>query len=622
MRNHKGGLNKKLTLLLLTVLILTSLVFLYLLMGSYRLQLQNERSQTSQEVNLLFQTSLENAMLKRDLPGLQGIVDRLSDQPGVVDVAILNLDGEIRFAPQGQGVGEWFSQPVDALCSSCVSEPKDALPSTQFVTNQQGHPVLRSVNPVMNRPACYGCHAPSSEQPTNGILVMDFDAAPIIEKARSGLLGLISSGLFVMLVTLITVWWFMHRHVIEPVKHLTETSIQLAQGNLSARVAIPCCREFAALGENFNLMAHRLEASMQQLLDKEDYLQSLIDAIPDPIRVIDLNYQVINANKAYRQQLNLTRAQACNAPCYRGSHQRDTPCPHTLINCPVYEINQSGKPIKTMQEFIDQEGHSRTVQIFAAPLEFEEHGERKHYIVEAIRDLRQELSFSHENKLAALGELAAGVGHEIRNPLSSIRLALQSTLQRLEDKDSDPDEIGSYLKLVDGEIDQCVNVTERLLKLSSFSREQLELVDVNTAISETLSLIHHEAEAQHIKILTRLDKSRPRIMATDSDIRMLTLNLAQNAFHAMPAGGKLEVRSKAHQERLCLTFTDNGIGVLAEHRPYIFDPFYSERLDHKKGTGLGLAICRSIVERFHGEIRQEDAKPHGARFIVYLPLAI
>ncbi|HHJ18309.1 MAG TPA: HAMP domain-containing protein [Gammaproteobacteria bacterium] len=622
MHSHKGGLNHKLTLLLLAVLILTSLVFLVLLTGSYRLQLQSERSQTSQEVNLLLQASLENAMLKRDLSGLQGIVDRLSDQPGVVDVAILNLNGEIRFAPQGKGVGHWFSEPIDKLCKHCESHPEDAVASTQFVSTPTGRRVLRSVNPVMNRPACSGCHAPPSEQPINGILIMDYDAESIIQKARSGLLGLIASGLLVMLATLLTVWWFMHRHVIEPLKHLTETSIQLAQGNLGARVAIPCCREFADLGTNFNLMAHRLESSLQQLLGKEAYLQSLIDAIPDAIRVIDHNYQVINANAAYRKQLDLTQTEAIHSPCYQSSHQRKTPCPHTLTRCPVYEIQQTGKPIKTMQDFINHHGQHQAVQVFAAPLEFEAQGKRKQYIVEAIRDLQSELTFSHENKLASLGELAAGVGHEIRNPLSSIRLALQSTLQRLDDKNYDPDEIGSYLKLVDGEIDQCVNVTERLLKLSSLSLGQLELVDINNAIRETLSLIQHEAQAKHIEILTTLDKGQPRMMATESDIRMLTLNLAQNAFHAMPEGGKLKVVSEVQQQQLRISFTDTGVGVSAEHRPYIFDPFYSERPDHSKGTGLGLAISRSIVERFKGKILLEDNLPHGACFIIYLPLVI
>ncbi len=616
-----GGLNRKLTLVLLLVFALTATLLLLLFYGNYRVQLQKERGQASHQVNMLLQASLENAMLKRDLPGLQDILDRLGDQPGVTNVAILNTNGEIRFSAGQVGLGEFFVQTLESLCLHCDDNWHKAQPTTLFLTEPDGTRILRSVHPVRNRRACKSCHGSVEENPVNGIFVVDYDAASIEENARSGLFSLVAAGLGVLFSALLSMWWFMRRNVINPVSHLTEMSNALSQGDMGARVDLAGNDEFSKLGQQFNTMAERLQTSLNQLIEKEAYLQALIDAIPDGIRVIDESFKVVHANRAYLQVLKLPPSRKSHQTCYRMSHHRDSPCPPTLITCPLHELRQNDTAIKTMQDFVAADGTHERVQIFAAPLDIELNGKRQRFVVESIRDLMRDIRFSQEQKLSALGQLAAGVGHEIRNPLSSIRLALQSSLRKLEGNKLDPDQIEKYLLLVDGEIDRCIDITERLLKLSALPGEYLQVVEVNKAVEETASLLRYDGEQRDISMSLDLARSHPRVLAADSDIRMLVLNLIQNAHHAMLQNGALNIETQTSNGEVWITVTDNGVGILPEDKAHLFEPFFSHRADGVNGTGLGLAICQSIVQRYKGRIEVEDIHPQGAAFRIIIPQA-
>ncbi len=602
MSNKRGSLNRKLTLMLYGVLTLTSLLFLILLFGAYQIQLKNERAHVSSQLNLLFAATLENAMLKRDIDGLSEVMSRLAEQPEVLEVAIVNPHGEIRFSSDEKQVGKKLHAAIGALCEGCEGNFDAARITTRFVTADDGTRLLRSVNPVLNKPKCAGCHGTPAEQPLNGLLMVDYDAEPMLQKARSSLLFLLFSGFIVMLLTLGTVWWFIRRHVLAPVNELENACQHLSRGNLAYRPTIDSDDEFGSLSDNFNRMAQRLEKSLNQLLEKETYLQALIDAVPDGIRVIDEQFTTVNANDAFCGMLGLTRDEVIGACCYHNSYRRDEPCPPTLISCPVHEIHQHPVPIKTMHEYVSADGNTMKVQVFAAPMEVEIDGESRRFVVESIRDLMKDIHFSHEHKLSALGQLAAGVGHEIRNPLSSIRLALDTVLKKLRGNKQVDAQAIEYLDLVDGEIDKCLDITSRLLKMSSLPGECSQLIDLHTAISETVSLVRYEGEQLGIEITLSFTALPPRVIATETDLRMVVLNLVQNAFHAMPQGGQLNISTRVVGRVVEIDVADSGVGIAADDLPHIFEPFFSHRADQQKGVGLGLTICQSLVKRYQGTI--------------------
>ncbi|PUB71716.1 MAG: histidine kinase [gamma proteobacterium symbiont of Ctena orbiculata] len=603
-----NSLNRKFILGTTSGLAFSSLVFLLLYIPLYESELEGARADTANQVNNLLQVSLENAMLKRDLPGLSEMVKKLGAQEGIVTVFITTPAGEIRFSSREGDFGRQLEDPYRA-----------SRLTTRFTRGEGGLEVLRSINPVHNKPPCKECHGPAEQNPINGILYVDYDALPLRTKVRNTTLMLMGAGALIVILNLIGGWWFIHSHILRPVSHLTHASREMTRGNLQARVSMHGSDELSKLGDTFDLMAERLREKLSELEEQKGFLQALVDAIPDGIRIIDDEFRIILINKAYREQHKLPDQGEVGAPCYGITHNAAKPCPPTLTSCPVHEIRQIKKPIKVVHQHYRSDLSTFEVEIFAAPMEITQGGREKTLVVESIRDLAKAVNYSQEQKLSELGRLATGVAHEIHNPLASVKLALDATKNTVDADANCPDSISQHLELIDEEINTCIKITGKLLKLGSPPPENLELVDINNALHETLSLLKWQAEQNNINIEEFYEEKLLRSLASDSEIRMVALNLAQNAFHAMPEGGILTVTAQTDGKKIIIHFSDTGAGIRAKDLPYIFDPFFSRRADDVQGTGLGLSISLAIVEKYGGTIRVESEFSAGSVFTVELP---
>jgi len=611
-----AGLRRKFLVGTTVGLTVLSLILLGLSWMLYRHQLTQERSQAAAEVNLLLQASLENAMLKRDLPGLREIVDRLGQQSGVRGAMIVSPNQEIRFTSDAALLGLRFSLTLS---------PAKTL-STGFTVDSRGREVMRSINPVANKPQCAGCHGSPRAHPINGVLVVDYDAAPIRQRAAQSAGALAGMGALLLALTLLGGNRFIRHLVLQPVARLADGSRALAAGRLDSRVDIPGQDELAQLGQSFNRMADQLQSQLIRTREQEAFLQALVDAIPDGIRVIDPDtYAIALDNRAYRALVGQDLDRPCRGQtCHASSHGSPTPCPPSLTLCPVHEIRRNGQACKSLIEFRRPDGSKNKVEIIAAPMQLSVDGEEKRFVVESCRDLARVVKFSQEQKLAEIAQLATGVAHEIYNPLASVRIALHAMLRATKTETGEADtsrngEIRGYLQLVDGEVDRCIEITERLLKLGTASPASAQLVDVNPAVAETLSLLTWEAEADKVAIRGGYAHPSPRVLASDSELRMVVLNLVQNALHAMPDGGELRIETRQRNGKVEIVFTDTGVGIDPTDASHIFEPFYSHRADGRKGTGLGLSICRSIVQNYGGNISFESQPGSGSRFVVELP---
>ncbi len=484
--------------------------------------------------------------------------------------------------------------------------------------DEQGQQVLRSINPVHNKTACQECHGPMEQTPINGVLYVDYDASPLQQNARLTTLLLMGAGALIVLINLAGGWWFIRRYILRPVNQLAAASKRLAIGDLDARVKLGSKDELAMLGETFNGMAERLQAKLRELREKEQFLQQLVDAIPDGVRIIDESFQVLLANRTCREQLGC-RPDAKLTSCHKQAHGSDDPCPETLLTCPVREIARNPQPLKVVHQHIRPDDSRMSVEIYSAPMQVTQEGKPRLLVVESIRDLDQQVKFSHEQKLSELGRLAAGVAHEIHNPLASVRLALHAGQQENLADEPDRDQVKEFLDLVDQEVDQCIQVTERLLKLSVPPAKQAELVNLDEIAADTLQLVRWDAENQRVKIVLKGYEPPYRIMATDSEMRMVMINLAQNALHAMPRGGELAVSFSRTEDFIRLVVSDSGTGIAPDDLPHIFEPFFTRRADGVRGTGLGLSITKNIIDNFNGKIVVDSTHGKGSSFIVSFP---
>ncbi len=606
-----------------TGLVSLSLALVGLAVALYQYQLARERSQASNEVNRLLQAALENAMLKRDLPGLRDIVARMGSQTGVLGAMIVAPNDEIRFASNPALLGQRFPLREHGLCLDCPAPARPATLSTRFTLDAAGREVMRSVNPVANRAQCAVCHGAPEAHPLNGVMVVDYDAAPIRHQAAISAATLAGMGGLLLLASLLGGAWFIHHYVLRPVARLAAASHELASGHLEGRANLRGGDELAQLGRTFDEMAENLQTLIRRTREQETFLQALVDAIPDGIRVIDRSdRRIVLDNRAYREQIGLPPGRShSGVACHMSSQGQAEACPPTLMLCPLHEIEGTGQACKTLMSFARADGGARHVEVFAAPLAVQVEGEERRYVVESSRDLDKALKFSQEQKLAEMARLATGVAHEIYNPLASIRIALHAMLRASEQEPERLRVISDYLGMVDGEIDRCIAITESLLKLGMAAPPTPQLVEVNPAVTETLSLLAWEASERKVEVAMELESPSPRILASDSELRTLVLNLAQNAFHAMPRGGRLTVASRHSGAWVEIEFLDQGVGIPPADLRHIFDPFFSRRADGQRGTGLGLSICRSIVEAYGGRIDVDSKPGRGSRFILRLPEA-
>lgn len=605
-----GSLQRRLNITLAVVLAVVSALFLGLLAQVYERQITEEHARASLQINGLLQAALENAMLKRDLEGLRGILGQLADAPNIAAVRILNPDFEVRFA----------SSP--ALEQGLLNNPQtraalaERQPQTLLIPDAPGGAVLRSVNPVANQAPCQQCHGPLADHPVNGLLVVDYRADGIEAELWRGIGFLALAGLAVIVVSAGAIWAVLRHAVLRPLGRLQAGTAALAEGALSHRLAITGRDEVAQLGRSFNAMAAQVEASVQALGAAEAALQAVIDAIPDGIRVIGPDFRILKANAAYARQIGQPQAAVLGQRCHASSHGRSTACPDTLVTCPLIELRGGKGALTCRQVHLDARQREVHVEVAAAPVVLMLGGQPTTCVVEAIRDLEQQARLSQEHRLSELGLMASGVAHEIHNPLSSVSLVVAAL--RADLAAGDYAALPPQLDIIGQEVERTLAITDSMLMLCQPPSPEPLLLELDRVIPSALALLTFQAQKTGAAIDCKVQPG-VRVMAAESDVRMLISNLVMNALHAMTGGGVVKVRAHGQGAQVILQVEDTGHGIAPRDLDRIFLPFWTRRADGTSGRGLGLSIVQSIVDRSKGRIAVESTVDVGSRFTIFLP---
>ncbi len=240
---------------------------------------------------------------------------------------------------------------------------------------------------------------------------------------------------------------------------------------------------------------------------------------------------------------------------------------------------------------------------------FQELCSRLHDSRAALDQARQRI-FQSE-KLAAMGRLAAGVAHEINNPLGGMLNCVKAMREHPEDTDM----IRRYLPLLDKGLQRIGSIVRQLLRFGRQQPLSFRMVDVDELVRECFSFL--ELAGKNVDLVLDLGLERPVVVDSDA-LQQVVVNLGLNAIQAMPNGGTLTVSSRLQGERLVLRFQDTGVGIGADELSRIFDPFYTTK-GVGEGTGLGLSVSYSLVERLGGRISVESREGEGSCFTVELP---
>jgi signal transduction histidine kinase len=230
----------------------------------------------------------------------------------------------------------------------------------------------------------------------------------------------------------------------------------------------------------------------------------------------------------------------------------------------------------------------------------------------------QSLALSNE-RLAAIGKMAAHVTHEIRNPLSAMGLNIEMLEEELSQSEgAQRSEVKNLLTAIQREVQRLEHLSEEYLRVARLPQPRMEAEDVAAVVSEVVVFARPEIELARCTVALTVDESLPPALFDEAQLRQALLNLLRNAREAMPDGGRIDVRVAAEGMSVVIEVADRGGGIPEPIRARVFDPFFSTK---GEGTGLGLAITRHIVESHGGSVTCEPREGGGTRFRIALPIA-
>jgi len=230
----------------------------------------------------------------------------------------------------------------------------------------------------------------------------------------------------------------------------------------------------------------------------------------------------------------------------------------------------------------------------------------------------------HAEKLASIGRLAAGVVHEINNPLATIAACSEALTARVEDVQDVElhQDFGEYLQIIRDEAFRCKTITNSLLEFSHQRQAEKLAGDINQIIEQTLQLIKHHPKLGKMRVIKELDSAIAPVYVNEGQMKQVFIALMSNSFDAMEADGSLTIRThwsdSETEHQVCVEISDTGCGIPAQHLAKIFDPFFTTK-PLGRGTGLGLSVCYGIVSEHGGRIEVESTEGSGTTFRLFLP---
>jgi signal transduction histidine kinase len=221
-------------------------------------------------------------------------------------------------------------------------------------------------------------------------------------------------------------------------------------------------------------------------------------------------------------------------------------------------------------------------------------------------------------KLSSIGQLSAGVAHELNNPLSGVLIYTRLMKEKLAKNTIDKEQLQNNLTKIESAIEYCTGIIRGLLDFARQSEPLLRPVTVSRAIDKALSLVEHQPKMKLLEVVKDESPNLPLVVADFNQLVQVFINLLVNAVQSMEDGGKLAIRTESEDEWVKMSISDTGCGIPPGNMDKLFTPFFTTKEDIK-GVGLGLAVSHGIIERHGGRIEAQSEVGKGSTFTVFLP---
>jgi PAS domain S-box-containing protein len=410
--------------------------------------------------------------------------------------------------------------------------------------------------------------------------------------------------------------WFTRRITV-PVSHLVEASMKVSEGDLTARVIAPTGDELEDLAEKFNWMVERiadqrntLEANLREIRALKDYSDLVIWSVTNGLVTVAADGAITTFNRQAEEIFGIPAEEAAGR----------TPARVWGEGSAVARMLEDREPAGTpagLEVLWDAPDGQRIIEVSVAPVGT---AEEPMGLLALFTDLTEKKALEgrirRADRLAALGTLAAGLAHEIRNPLTAVRafvqmFPLKADQEKFQEK---------FSRIVPRELDRVNELIDNLLDLVRKPRLTIKPLDVDVLVDQVLETLEPEMASRQVALERLEGTAHMRVRADESYLSRGLHNIVLNAIQAMPDGGTLKVDIREQDEGqpagVVISVTDTGTGIPEEQVGEIFNPFFTSK---EKGTGLGLAVTNKVIEDQGGSIDVVTERGLGTTFSVTMP---
>lgn len=396
-----------------------------------------------------------------------------------------------------------------------------------------------------------------------------------------------------------------------------------AEDRMVLRVIADMLVPWLAHAERARQLEVEVALRTQQIDEQRRFIERIIDSLPVGLYVVDREYRIQAWNRKRETGMQgVSREEAIGRSIFEILHRQ----PAETLRGEFDQVFRSGR-IQTVHLESTASGDTRTFRISKIPMRLTDAGVT-HVIAigEDVTEWRESQErFAHAEKLAAIGQLAAGVMHEINNPLATIAACAESLVLRVDDLRRTgtpaPRDADEFLKIIDNEVHRCKRIIDGLLDFSRPKSMTKASTPLNEVVEHTLFLIKHHARFKKMRVETMLADRLDLVQANREQLVQVFMALLINAVDAMDERGTITIRTRrgrGAREAVIAEVVDQGVGIARADASKIFEPFYTTKAPGR-GTGLGLSICYGIIADHGGRIEVDSAPGAGSTFRILLP---
>jgi len=535
-----------------------------------------------------FDVEQEIGLFQRSGPGAV-IHDILGLHPEIAEIGVIN-DGQVLFGKHHypQGIDEEADLKAASLGTTIFREFEDGDLRLTISYKAYGNEDRYLIRTVMNHEYLNG---EIQENRMNHVIIYAT----------------------VLVFVIMTSYW-LSGVLIRPVQSILGKVNEVAAGVFDTPLEVKSKDELGQLAERINAMAknldvytNKLRGAFEENRSMNEYLESIINYTPDAIHIEELDGTIVRVNQAFEVMFGWTAAEAV------GQKLRLVPERYKQEEKQAFDSMMAGTPQPARETVrVRKDGSWLDVSVTTSPIR------DKNGIIRAFASITRDMTSRNKmdellrqaEKLNTVGQLAAGVAHEIRNPLTTLRgfVQLQQQTQKLNVRHSD---------LMLSELDRINLIVSEFLILAKPQATKFEIKDVRFVLGDVLSLLDSQAHLCNVIFQTDFTTETCEVACEENQLKQVFINVLKNGIEAMPEGGSILIRvMKPEAAHIIVAIIDEGIGIPEDMIPKLGDPFFTGK---ETGTGLGIMVSQRIIQSHHGTMNIRSAVGEGTEVTLTLP---